>query len=194
MAVAALREISPTPSDALELVAWFEEGTHETIPFDSLVTADRQDWISTDAAAELEASMFPATMRERMTAMIRRDPRADYWEFLVLRYAEALLAIVDEDLRGIPVERAGIEPWNVEDWENLPDGLEFVDGRPSPKHWMIAVEARRRLGFNDSYDAMKWIEGKTVDEVRAEYSRRRAELRARPFVPSRVPFPSGAKE
>jgi hypothetical protein len=77
------------------------------------VTSDEAEWISSDEARQLENALFPTTMRERITEIIRGEPDADYWERLVVRYAEALLATVDYHLRGIPVEEAGIEKWTV---------------------------------------------------------------------------------
>ena len=134
------------------------------------------------------------TTREQISALIRQNADADYWEKMVLRYAEVLLAEVDENLRGIPIQEAGIQMWNEEDYFNLPDTIELVDGLPSPKRWNIAIEGRRRLGFTDLSEEYALTAGKTSEEVKAEYEKRRAELRARPFVPSPVPFPSGTKE
>jgi hypothetical protein len=134
------------------------------------------------------------TVREQISDLIRQNADGDYWEKLVLRYAEVLLAEVDENLRGIPIQEAGIEMWNEEDYFNLPDTIELVHGLPSPKRWNIAIEGRRRLGFTDSSEEFTLMAEKTLEEVKAEYAKRRAELRARPFVPSPIPFPSGTEE
>jgi hypothetical protein len=83
---------------------------------------------------------------------------------------------------------------NEEDYFNLPDTIELVDGLPWPKHWNIALEGRRRLGWNSQTEEFSFFEGKTGNEVKVEYARRRAELRARPYVPSPIPFPSGREE
>jgi hypothetical protein len=190
-AVAALREISPTPSHALDVYAWFEDGSAETVPFDSLVSADGQHWIGTNAATELEQSLFPSTMRERVTDLMRRHPEADYWERWVLRLCEALLAQVDEALRGIPVEEAGLQEITVAEWHDMPTHIELLDGRPIPKWWGIITEAARRLGFVDLND---YLQRAGTDERQADMARRRAELRARPFTPSPVPFGSSNEE
>lgn len=84
--------------------------------------------------------------------------------------------------------------WNEEDYFNLPDTIELVDGLPSPKRWNIAIEGRRRLGFTDQSHEFTFMTGKTLEEVKADYAKRQAELRARPFVPSPIPFASGIEE
>jgi hypothetical protein len=168
-AVLAAAEISPQPSEGVEIVAWFGDGTSRNMPFESMVTADRLAWISADDARRLEKTIFAPEPTVR-------------------------LAEVEENLRGVPVEEAGLQKWEVEDYENLPDTIEFVDGLPSPKHWNIAMEGRRRLGWNNYSEEFSFFQGKTGAEVETEYARRRAELRTRPFVPSPVPFPSGRED
>jgi hypothetical protein len=134
-------------------------------------------------------------MREHMAELIRNNPNADYWELLVVRFAEALLAKVDEHLRGIPIEEAGLTPMEFEDYMNLPEGpLELLDGIPVFKRWRLAQEGRRRLGFASWRDESDTFATKSHEEILAEYRRRREALRNRPFQPSQVPFPSGPPE
>src|SRR4051794_29975893 len=134
-------------------------------------------------------------MREHMAELIRNTPDADYWELLVVRLAEALLAQVDEHLPGIPIEEAGLTPINFEDYINLPEGpIELLDGIPVFKRWRLAQEGRRRLGFTSWRDERDACAGKSHAEVVAEYRRRREALRNKPFQPSQVPFPSGPPE
>jgi hypothetical protein len=135
------------------------------------------------------------TMREHMAELMRNNPNADYWDLLVVRFAEALLAKVDEHLRGIPIEEAGLTPMEFEDYMNLPEGpIELLDGIPVFKRWRLAQEGRRRLGFTSQRDEMDTFAGKSYEEVLAEYRRRREALRNRPFQTSQVPFPSGPPE
>jgi hypothetical protein len=132
------------------------------------------------------------TMREQVSELLRNNPEADYWEKLVVRLAEALLAEVDEQLRGIPVEEAGIEKWTFEDFMNLPEGsIELHDGIPSHKSWMLAVAGERRRGNQSIGEEAEDISGKSAEELEALWAEERAALRAKPFVPSQVPFPSG---
>ena len=106
-----------------------------------------------------------------------------------------LLADVDEQLRGIPIEEAGLEPMTFDDYMNLPTGpIEFFNGVIKPKRWRLNEEGRRRLGFASVSEELDFVIRKSAPEVKAEYERRRAALRSRPFVPSQVPFPSGPTE
>jgi hypothetical protein len=85
------------------------------------------------------------TMREQVSALIKNNPDADYWEKLVLRLAEALLAQVEDKLRGMPVEEAGVEKMTVEDYENMPGVMSYIElrhGVPTPKNWNINIEGR----------------------------------------------------
>jgi hypothetical protein len=66
----------------------------------------------------------------------------------VLRLADSLLAIVDENLRGMPVKQAGVEAMDLNDYNNLPATFELIGGVPKPKHWTLYIEGRRRLGFS----------------------------------------------
>lgn len=198
-AVVTAAEVCPNPSEVLEIIAWFGDGTSYNLPFESLATTDRLAWISADEARRLEKSLFApeadeVNVRQQVARLIRRNDGCDYWEKLVLRYAEVLLANVEEHLRGIPIEEASLETWRAEDWENLPDTIELVDGLPSPKTWNINIERRRRLRWTDSSEEFSFFRGKTSEEIEAEYARRRAELRARPYVPSAIPFPSGRED
>ena len=71
------------------------------------------------------------TMREHMAELIRNNPDADCWELLVVRFAEALLPQLDEHLRGIPIEEAGLTRMEFEGYINLPEcPLELLDGVP----------------------------------------------------------------
>jgi hypothetical protein len=56
------------------------------------------------------------------------------------------------------------------------------------------MEGRRRLGFTSMHEEWDFLQGKSPEEVAAEYGRRRAALRVQPFVASQVPFPSGPPE
>lgn len=133
-------------------------------------------------------------MREQISELLRSNPDADYWEKLVLRYAEALLAEVDEQLRGIPVEEAGLVALSADDYLNLPDTIEMLNGIPTPKHWRLRQEDRHRLGWSTPTEEWEELMLMSGDEIRQEMARRRAELRAKPFVPSQVPFPNGPPE
>lgn len=109
-ALEAARSRFKEPAELLGITAWFTNGTGETVPFDLLCTADKSAWITSDDARQLENTLYPlGTVRERVTDLIYNSPEIDYWERLVLRFAEHLLAIVDEDLRGIPVAETGVE-------------------------------------------------------------------------------------
>jgi hypothetical protein len=126
------------------------------------------------------------TMREQISALINNNPDADYWEKLVLRLAEALLDIVDEQLRGIPREEPGLERMGFEDYENMPGRIELHDGLLAPIRWNLYQEGRHRLGYASVSEGM--------DSSREEILRRREALRRKPFIASQVPFPSGPPE
>ena len=126
------------------------------------------------------------TMREQVAGLLRNNPDVDYWEKLVLRYAEALLAAVEEQLRGVPVEESGIGTMLADDYLNLPQGVELIDGVPLPKRWRLHQEGRHRLGVSTIGEEMRL--------GTEEMARRREALRNKPFAPSQVPFPSGPPE
>ncbi len=126
------------------------------------------------------------TIREQVSALLKNNPDADYWEKLVLQLAEALLAQVDEQLRGIPVEEAVLTKMTLEDYENMPEAFELLDGLAAPKRWRLYQEGRHRLGFATMSEEWK------ADEQ--EILRRRDALRRKLFIPSQVPFPSGPPE
>jgi hypothetical protein len=194
-AVDAAGERYPHPSGNIPIHAWFPDGTSRVVPDEFLFSEDRKGWISQEDANQLERKLFGTpTVRQQVTALLRRNPDADYWEKLILRFTDYLLAQVDEQLRGIPVEDSGIEKMTVKEFQNIPHGIELLHGIPTPKHWSIRSEGLRRLGFTSSAEEWDLMRDKSVEEIAAEYRRRRAELRARPFVASQVPFPSGPPE
>jgi hypothetical protein len=179
------------------ITSWFADGSKEAISWESLRAPDESRWITSDEARELENRLYGPrpTVREQVSILLRKNWHADYWEKLVLRVAEALLARVDEELRGIPIKEAGLELMTSDDYMNLPEGpLEIRHGVPSPRHWRISQEGRRRLGFATVDEEEEAFHGKTQQEVDAEFERRRAALRAKPFVPSEIPFSSGRPE
>lgn len=196
-ALDAVRARYDSPAFVMGIAAWFSDGTKEEVPYADLCTADKTEWITSEQARQLENRLYGPlpTVREQVTAMLRKNRDSDYWEKLVLRLCEALLAEVDENLRGIPVEEAGLEPLSMEDYENLPEGaIELVDGIPSPKRWTLYGEGRKRLGFaswDEEQDAVMGLSRQEIDEF---YKQRRAALRAQPFVPSQEPFAGGIKD
>ena len=125
-------------------------------------------------------------MREQVSALLKNNPDADYWEKLVLRVAECLLARVDEQLRGIPLEEAGLEKMSLQDYANVPDTIELHDGIPAPRRWTLHQEGRHRLGFATMSEEFA--------SSREEILRRREALRRKPFTASQVPFPCGPPE
>ena len=115
-AVDAARKRSAAPTMVFEFEAWLEDGSRRAIPADSLMDADRQ-WISREQCLELERTLFGSrTVKEQVSELLRINQDADYWEKQVLRLAEAFLATVDEQLRGIPVAESGIEPMSMADF------------------------------------------------------------------------------
>jgi hypothetical protein len=40
------------------ITAWFADGTKETVPYDSLCTADKSAWITSEDARRLEATLY----------------------------------------------------------------------------------------------------------------------------------------
>jgi hypothetical protein len=172
-ALEAARARFAEPALLIDITAWLPDGTDETVPYDLLCTADKSAWITSEDARQLEGTLYPlTTVRERVTDLAYNCREADYWERLVLRYAEHLLAIVDEDLRGIPVKEAGIEEMTDADYLNLPGGpIEFIDGFARPKRWILHAEGRRRLGFATMQEEMEFFVGKLPGAVGEEYAR-----------------------
>jgi hypothetical protein len=175
-------------SDFIDITALFADGTEQQIPPDLLVTADKSAWISPEEGKALEDRLYgplPQTVREQVTDLLRKNSAADYWEKQVLHLSESLLAIVDEELRGIPVEEAGLEKLSFDEYSNMPDTLELLDGIPKPKRWTLYQEGRHRLGFRTLSEEIEIL------ATQDEYARRRKVLRSKPFVASQEPFPSG---